>query len=54
MPRFFLDGVDNNDTDVPGAPKGLNALNPDSTQEFRVLTNSYSPEYGRDTGAVIR
>jgi hypothetical protein len=52
--NFFLDGVDNNDTDVPGAPKGLNALNPDSAQEFRVMTNDYGAEYGRNNGAVVQ
>ena len=52
--NFFLDGVDNNDTDVPGAPKGLNALNPDSAQEFRVLTSDYGVEYGRNNGAVVQ
>ena len=51
---FLLDGVDNNDTDVPGAPKGLNAINPDSAQEFRVMTSNYSAEFGRNTGAVIQ
>ncbi|HXX13735.1 MAG TPA: carboxypeptidase-like regulatory domain-containing protein [Candidatus Eremiobacteraceae bacterium] len=40
--NFLLDGVDNNDTDVPGAPGGLNALNPDSAQESRVITNNYA------------
>jgi hypothetical protein len=52
--NFLLDGVDNNDTDVPGGPAGLNALNPDSAQEFRVITNNYAPEYGRNNGAVIQ
>ncbi len=51
--NFLLDGVDNNDTAVPGAASGLNALNPDSTQEFRVITNNFGAEYGRDNGAVI-
>jgi len=51
--NFLLDGVDNNDTDVPGIPGGITALNPDSTQEFRVITNNFLPEYGRNTGAVI-
>src|SRR5271170_6451867 len=51
--NFLLDGVDNNDTDVPGGPGGLNALNPDSAQEFRVITNNYAPEYGRNNGGVI-
>jgi len=51
--NFLLDGIDNNDTDVPGIAGGLNSLNPDSTQEFRVITNNFSPEYGRNNGAVI-
>ncbi len=51
--NFMLDGVDNNDTDVPGAGAGLAALDPDSTQEFRVITNNFAPEYGRDNGAII-
>jgi hypothetical protein len=52
--NFLLDGVDNNDTYVPGIPGGITALNPDSTQEFRVITNSFSAEYGRNNGAVIQ
>jgi hypothetical protein len=52
--NFLLDGVDNNDTDVPGVPSGLNALNPDSAQEFRVITNNFAAEYGRNNGAVIQ
>src|SRR5437899_11056474 len=51
--NFLLDGVDNNDTDVPGIASGLNPLNPDSTEEFRVITNNFAPEFGRDNGAVI-
>ncbi|MGH9776189.1 MAG: TonB-dependent receptor domain-containing protein [Candidatus Acidiferrales bacterium] len=51
--NFLLDGVDNNDTSVPGIPSGLNALNPDSTQEFRVISNNFAPEYGRNNGAII-
>ena len=51
--NFLLDGVDNNDTDVPGIPSGITVLNPDATQEFRVITNNFLPEYGRNTGAII-
>jgi len=51
--NFVLDGADNNDTDVPGIPSGINSLNPDSTQEFRVITNSFAPEYGRNDGALV-
>jgi hypothetical protein len=51
--NFLLDGTDNNDTDVPGGGSGFSALNPDSTAEFRVITSSFLPEYGRNTGAII-
>ena len=51
--NFLIDGLDNNDSDVPGGGFGLQALNPDSTQEFRVITNNFGAEYGRDNGAII-
>ena len=51
--NFLLDGVDNNDTSVPGIPDGLLTANPDSTEEFRVITNNFNAEYGRNTGAII-
>jgi hypothetical protein len=51
--NFLLDGTDNNDTDVPGIAGGITGINPDSTQEFRVVTSNFLPEYGRNTGAII-
>jgi carboxypeptidase family protein len=51
--NFLLDGTDNNDSDLGGFPKGLSLLNPETVQEFRVITNNYLPEFGRNTGAVI-
>ena len=51
--NFLLDGADNNDADVPGPLGGLIAENPDATEEFRVLTNNFAPEYGRNNGAII-
>jgi hypothetical protein len=51
--NFLLDGADNNDTSVPGAAGGLAALNPDATEEFRVITSNFMPEYGRNNGAII-
>ena len=51
--NFLLDGIDNKDADVPGIPGGVTSLNPDATQEFRVITNNFLPEYGRNSGAVI-
>jgi Carboxypeptidase regulatory-like domain len=51
--NFLLDGVDNNDTSVPGGLGGVLSATPDSTQEFRVITNNFNAEYGRNTGAII-
>lgn len=51
--NFLLDGVDNNDTSVPGGPAGVLSINPDSTQEFRVITDTFNAEYGRNTGAIV-
>lgn len=51
--NFLLDGIDNNDASVPGIAGGMTSLNPDSTQEFRVITNNFAPEYGRNDGAII-
>ena len=51
--NFLLDGTDNNDPDFGGFPKGLTSLNPETTQEFRVITNSFLPEFGRNSGAII-
>jgi hypothetical protein len=51
--NFLLDGIDNNDAFTPGAPEGLSVSNPDTAQEFRVITNNFAPEYGRDDGAII-
>lgn len=49
--NFQLDGTNNNDPGVPGG--GLVTLNPDATEEFRVITNNYLPEFGRNSGSVI-
>ena len=51
--NFLLDGVDNDDTSVPGIPEGVLNANPDSTQEFRIITNIFNVEYVRNTGAII-
>jgi len=51
--NFLLDGVDNNDTSVPGGPVGAMSINPDSAQEFRVITDTFNAEYGRNTGAIV-
>src|SRR6202022_1062791 len=51
--NFLLDGVDNNDTSVPGIPSGISQTNPDAVAEYRVITNNFEAEYGRNTGAII-
>jgi hypothetical protein len=51
--NFLLDGVDNNDTSVPGTMGGVLSADPESTQEFRVITNTFNAEYGRNTGAIV-
>lgn len=51
--NFLLDGADNNDADVPGLLGGITSQNPDSTEEFRVITNNFAPEFGRNNGAII-
>lgn len=51
--NFLVDGVDNNDTDVPGIPGGVATPNIDATQEFRVITSNFNAEYGRNSGAII-
>jgi hypothetical protein len=51
--NFLLDGADNNDTSVPGGLGGISSANPDSTQEFRVITNNFDAEFGRNTGAIV-
>ena len=51
--NFLLDGVDNNDTSVPGIAGGVLSANPDSTEEFRVITSNFNAEFGRNTGAIV-
>ena len=47
---FMLDGNLNNDL---YRNSGNEAPNPDAVEEFRVITSSFSAEYGRSPGAVI-
>jgi hypothetical protein len=54
--NFLMNGTDNNDAEIPGLTlpqPGLTSLNPDSVQEFRVITSNFLPEFGRNTGAVV-
>jgi outer membrane receptor protein involved in Fe transport len=38
---------------VPGIAGGVLSANPDSTEEFRVITNNFNAEFGRNTGAIV-
>jgi hypothetical protein len=53
--NFLVDGVDNNayGTSNQGFSNQVVQLNPDAVEEFRVVTNNFSAEYGRAGGAVI-
>ena len=51
--NFMVDGVDNNDTDVPGIPGGVATPNIDATEEFRIISLNPTAEYGRNTGGTI-
>jgi hypothetical protein len=48
--NFLVDGVDNNDS-FGGAAAQIPSI--DSIQEFEVQTNTFSAEYGRNTGSVV-
>ena len=50
---FTLDGTMLNDQFNQAGSASGNVLGVEAVQEFRVLTNSFSAEYGRHTGAVI-
>src|SRR5216117_4356888 len=51
---FLLDGTNINDqsNNIPGSASG-NLLGVEMLREFRVLTSSYSAEYGRYSGGII-
>lgn len=57
--NFMVEGVDNNDqgqggrgqlSDAPGG--AATGISPEAIQEYRVITNSFSAEYGRSGGFV--
>jgi Carboxypeptidase regulatory-like domain/TonB-dependent Receptor Plug Domain len=49
--NFTLDGQDVNEPGVSGVSMKWN--NPDAIQEFRMITNQFSAEYGRASGSVV-
>jgi len=52
--NFMLDGISINDSasSTPGSASGSN-LGVEAIREFKVLTNSYSAAYGRNSGATV-
>src|SRR4029077_21185313 len=47
---FLINGVDSNDSSLNTA---LVIPSPDAIGEFRLITNTLNPEYGRNSGTVI-
>src|SRR5215213_5359912 len=50
--NFLLDGGDSNDLAI-NIPDAVSGFSPDALQEFRILTNTYSADYGRNSGAIV-
>lgn len=49
--NFIVDGQDVNEPGVAGV--GTRWNNPDAVQEFQMITNQFSAEYGRNSGSVV-
>ena len=49
--NFTIDGGDNNDLSIGGPSFFVD--NPDTVQEFQVISNNFSAEYGRNQGAIV-
>ena len=49
--NFTIDGTDNNDLSIGGPSFFVD--NQDAVQEYQVITNNFSAQYGRNQGAVI-
>lgn len=49
--NFTIDGQDNNDISVAGPAVSVD--NTDAVQEFQIVTNNFSAEYGQSSGAIV-
>ncbi|MEP6817898.1 MAG: carboxypeptidase regulatory-like domain-containing protein [bacterium] len=49
--NFTIDGTDNNDLSIGGPSFFVD--NQDAVQEYQVVTNNFSAQYGRNQGAVV-
>ncbi len=54
--NFLVDGYDNNDQGQGGrgatVSGGITSISPEAIQEFRIITNNYSAQYGKAGGFV--
>ncbi|HKX26541.1 MAG TPA: TonB-dependent receptor [Blastocatellia bacterium] len=51
--NFTLDGIDINESSAGGGEFSSLRTNPDSLQEFRVITSNATAEWGRNSGAQV-
>jgi hypothetical protein len=53
--NFLLEGLDNNNLQIGAQGRRAEPIKPsvDAIQEFKILTNSFSAEYGRALGGVV-
>jgi hypothetical protein len=51
--NYTLDGIDTNETSAGGSNFSPLRANPDSLQEFKVLTGNQTAEYGRNSGGQV-
>jgi len=51
--NFTLDGIDINETSAGGSDFSPLRPNPDSLEEFRVITSNPTAQYGRNSGAQV-
>ena len=49
--NFTIDGTDNNDLSIGGPSYFVD--NQDAVQEYQVITNNFSAQYGRNQGAIV-
>jgi len=49
--NFTIDGTDNNDLSIGGPSFFID--NQDAVQEYQIVTNNFSAQYGRNQGAVV-
>ena len=50
--NFMLDGGDSNDLAI-NVPDAVTGFSPDALLEFRILTNTYGADFGRNSGSIV-